>query len=246
MVSRRERYLLRPGGLRGTAHAAPARPRRRRHAARGGARGSRASSRTEAGRRTGAASRSGAACRRTPRSVTSSRSRSRTSRLRRSRPCRARTASSAPLVPGRASPRGPLARLAAPAVSPVRPVGGPRTRRLHPGAPRHEPRRDLRAGARVIGQVVSHYRVLEKLGGRGSRVLERAPKSCHAVRQRACSSLSSSLSRWQRRCGLSRCVAVYLPTLLPSLVPTSVLWRQCMPPHTRALPSSAWISAMVV
>jgi hypothetical protein len=39
-----------------------------------------------------------------------------------------------------------------------------------------------------------------------------------------------------------RCVAVYLPILLPTAVPTSVLLRQCIPPHTRALPSSAWIS----
>jgi hypothetical protein len=26
---------------------------------------------------------------------------------------------------------------------------------------------------------------------------------------------------------------VYFPTLLPTAVPTSVLWRQCIPPHTR-------------
>ena len=45
---------------------------------------------------------------------------------------------------------------------------------------------------------------------------------------------------------LRRCLAVYLPTLLPSAVPTSVLLRQCIPPHTRALPSSAWISATLV
>ena len=39
--------------------------------------------------------------------------------------------------------------------------------------------------------------------------------------------------------GLRRCVAVYLPTLLPTAVPTTVLLRQCIPPHTRALPSSS-------
>ena len=50
----------------------------------------------------------------------------------------------------------------------------------------------------------------------------------------------------QSSSGLSRCVAVYLPTLLPSAVPTSVLLRQCIPPHTRALPSSAWISLTLV
>jgi hypothetical protein len=36
---------------------------------------------------------------------------------------------------------------------------------------------------------------------------------------------------------------VYLPTLLPSALPTRVLLRQCMPPHTRASPSSARTSA---
>ena len=50
----------------------------------------------------------------------------------------------------------------------------------------------------------------------------------------------------QSSSGLRRCVAVYLPTLLPTAVPTSVLLRQCIPPHTRALPSSAWISLTLV
>jgi hypothetical protein len=49
----------------------------------------------------------------------------------------------------------------------------------------------------------------------------------------------------QSSSGLSRWVAVYLPTLLPSAVPTLVLLRQCIPPQTRALPSSAWISLML-
>jgi hypothetical protein len=38
---------------------------------------------------------------------------------------------------------------------------------------------------------------------------------------------------------LEKMRAVYLPTLLPTAVPTSVLLRQCIPPHTRALLSSA-------
>jgi hypothetical protein len=45
-----------------------------------------------------------------------------------------------------------------------------------------------------------------------------------AVRQRALSSWSSPLSFVQiRRRGVRICVAVYLPTLMPRLVPTSVL-----------------------
>src|SRR6478735_3126725 len=50
----------------------------------------------------------------------------------------------------------------------------------------------------------------------------------------------------QSSSGLRRCLAVYLPTLRPSAAPTSVLLRQCIPPHTRALPSSAWTSATLV
>ena len=64
----------------------------------------------------------------------------------------------------------------------------------------------------------------------------RGPKTDCSVR----SCLRCQYTRW------SRCVAVYLPTLLPTAVPTSVLLRQCMPPHTRALPSSAWISLTLV
>src|SRR5262245_14823169 len=51
---------------------------------------------------------------------------------------------------------------------------------------------------------------------------------------------------YSQEVGLSRWVAVYRPTVRPSFAPTSVLLWKCMPPHTRALPSSAETSAALV
>jgi hypothetical protein len=79
---------------------------------------------------------------------------------------------------------------------------------------------------------------------RGSRQPKMLCIMCKLRISVACSSWDEHASQPidQSPNGLSRCVAVYLPTLLPTAVPTSVLLRQCIPPHTRALPSSAWIS----
>jgi hypothetical protein len=56
----------------------------------------------------------------------------------------------------------------------------------------------------------------------------------HALHRSTTSSPSS---------GLRRCVALYVPTLLPSHAPASTLLRQCIPPHTRASPSSRMASS---
>src|SRR5262245_9250802 len=83
-----------------------------------------------------------------------------------------------------------------------------------------------------------------KLGACFTKENDSRSRASDARRSKECSSCyeHSKLTIDQSSSGLRRCVAVYLPTRLPTAVPTSVLLRQCIPPHTRAFPSSAWIS----